>query len=69
MLLCTVSIGLLCIQAIFFILNYAPHFLLKRNVDFDIERMRAAAKQIEGYHDFRSFMKTSKEQKTVRISK
>lgn len=42
-------------------------FLLKRNTDFDIERMRAAAKQMEGYHDFRSFMKASKEQKTVRI--
>lgn len=32
---------------------------------FDIERAIAAAKMMEGVHDFRAFMKISKEQKTV----
>lgn len=36
-----------------------------RNHGFDIERVKAAAKQLEGVHDFRSFMHVSKEQRTV----
>ncbi|XP_031629888.1 tRNA pseudouridine synthase-like 1 isoform X1 [Contarinia nasturtii] len=34
------------------------------NQDFHIERVIEAAKQLEGYHDFRSFMHVSKKQKT-----
>lgn len=40
-------------------------FFVESNRGFDVERMRAAAKQIQGFHDFRSFMKASKEEKTV----
>lgn len=36
-----------------------------RNDGFDIEKVKQAAKQMEGIHDFRSFMKVSKEQKSV----
>lgn len=32
---------------------------------FDIERAKEVAKMLEGLHDFRSFMKKSKEEKTV----
>lgn len=36
-----------------------------RKEGFDIEQVKEAAKQMEGLHDFRTFMKVSKEQKTV----
>lgn len=35
------------------------------NEGFEIDRLKEAAKLLEGSHDFRSFMKVSKEQKTV----
>lgn len=35
-----------------------------RNRDFNIERVREVAKMLEGIHDYRSFMKVSKEQRT-----
>lgn len=35
-----------------------------RNTDFSIERVREVAKMLEGIHDYRSFMKVSKEQRT-----
>lgn len=38
---------------------------LVRNEGFDIEQAKQAAKQMEGIRDFRTFMKASKEQRTV----
>lgn len=35
-----------------------------RNTDFSIERVREVAEMLEGIHDYRSFMKVSKEQRT-----
>lgn len=37
-----------------------------RNEDFQIERLKEAAKLLEGIHDFRTFMKVSKEQRTFK---
>lgn len=36
-----------------------------RNQGFDIRRVEESAKQLEGIHDFRTFMKVSKEDRTV----
>lgn len=44
--------------------NFINTFASFRNIDFNIERVRQVAKMLEGIHDFRSFMKTSKEQRT-----
>lgn len=38
-----------------------------RKEGFDIEQVKEATKQMEGFHDFRSFMKVSKEQITVEL--
>ncbi|XP_055320713.1 tRNA pseudouridine synthase-like 1 isoform X2 [Sitodiplosis mosellana] len=43
--------------------SFRCYFLL--NEGFDIERVKDTAKQMEGVHDFRTFMKVSKEQKTL----
>lgn len=44
-----------------YFINEIPSF---RNIDFNIERVREVAKMLEGIHDYRSFMKVSKEQRT-----
>lgn len=52
-------------------INYHANWMIDfinnnyRNQGFDIERVKESSKQLEGIHDLRTFMKVSKEERTV----
>lgn len=49
-----------------FIEMSAIFFVFHRNEGFQIDRLKEAAQMLEGVHDFRTFMKVSKEQRTMK---